>query len=332
MTDRIRAVLAFAVTSVATISMTVALPAPVHASVPQRWYDAAPYVMPLDGNPPDLPMVMRATGQRTFTLSFVLAGSNSCAPAWYGETSPVSEKVVADMVSAVREAGGDVVASFGGGIGVKLGEVCPSAAATAAAYQRVIDRYALRAVDFDLEAPEDKNTVAIAHELGAAKIVQAGNPGLHVSVTMSGDSPAAGPIDLDMLNQARRLGFTPDSFSLMPFGGGWFRGGGSQIWALEALHLALMAVYGWDSPTAYAHEGFSGMNGRSNRGEYFYPSDFRTVLDYVTRNGLRRFTFWSLNRDRPCPAPTDRTSGVCSSIPQRPWEFTEFTTAFGTGT
>jgi hypothetical protein len=38
---------------------------------------------------------------------------------------------------------------------------------------------------------------------------------------------------------------------------------------------------GWSSSAAYAHEGFSGMNGRTDAAEYFYQSDFQTVLSFV---------------------------------------------------
>jgi chitinase len=41
-----------------------------------------------------------------------------------------------------------------------------------------------------------------------------------------------------------------------------------------------------DFETAYAHEGVSLMNGRSDAGEYFRQADFQTVLDYATQAPL----------------------------------------------
>jgi chitinase len=87
-----------------------------------------------------------------------------------------------------------------------------------------------------------------------------------------------------------------------------------------------MSHLGWDSATAYNHEGFSGMNGKSDAAEMFYQADFETVLNYATSHGLGRFTFWSVNRDRQCGASTD--NGVCSNVPQSDWEFTKFSTRF----
>jgi chitinase len=55
----------------------------------------------------------------------------------------------------VRSDGGDVIVSAGGYNGTKLGQVCgtATAAAAAAAYQQVINTYELHAFDFDLEEP-----------------------------------------------------------------------------------------------------------------------------------------------------------------------------------
>ena len=65
-----------------------------------------------------------------------------------------------------------------------------------------------------------------------------------------------------LLNEARSLGFTPNDYTIMPFDGG-FSGGSSQVTALQDFNAQLMSTFGWSSAQAYAHEGFSGMNGRT---------------------------------------------------------------------
>jgi chitinase len=87
-----------------------------------------------------------------------------------------------------------------------------------------------------------------------------------------------------------------------------------------------MSHLGWDSATAYSHEGFSGMNGKSDAAEMFYQADFQTVYDYATSHGLGRFTFWSVNRDRPCAG--GGVASNCSGIDQPMWEFTRITAAY----
>jgi chitinase len=300
------------------------------AALSSNWYASAPYLMPQSNNPPDPATVMEATGQKAFQLAFVLApGGGGCTPTWDGTTPVSSDTAVDGVVSKVRAAGGDVSVSVGGYGGTKLGQTCASPAATAAAYQQVIGKYSLHAIDFDLEEPEYENDAAINSELGAAQILQRNNPGLFVSVTMPGTAAGTGWFGTQLLDKSKSLGFTPDNFSIMPFDGG-FSGAASQTSALEAFHSLLMSHLGWDSATAYSHEGFSGMNGRSDNAEYFSQSDFQTVLDYATGHRLGRFTFWSVNRDRPCATTTD--NAVCSNVSQNDWDFTRFTAKFAGAT
>ena len=303
------------------------------AALTSNWYASAPYLMPFDNSPPDPVAVMNATGQKAFQLAFILApNGGGCTPTWDGTRAVSSDTAAASLISTIRANGGDVSVSIGGYGGTKLGQTCGSPAATAAAYQQVVTKYALKAIDFDLEEPEYENAAAVHNELGAAQILQQNNPGLYVSVTTAGTSAGTGWFGTQMLLDAKSLGFTPNNYSIMPFDGG-FAGAASQVNALEAFHGLLMNTFGWDSSTAYAHEGVSMMNGRSDAAEYFYQSDFQTVLDYATSHHLARYTYWSVNRDRQCPDPNQSTtSGTCSSVPQSAWEFTKFTARFAGAT
>jgi chitinase len=295
-----------------------------------RWYAAAPYLMPTDNNPPDAGAIMDATGLKAFQLAFVLApNGGGCSPTW-GGTSPVSsDTAVQSVINTIRAKGGDVSVSIGGYGGTKLGQACADPASTAAAYQQVITKYGLHAIDFDLEEPEYENTAAIHNEIGAAKILQQNNSGLYVSVTTAGTADGTGWFGKQMLLEAKSQGFTPNNFSIMPFDGG-FNGAASQTSALTNFNSILQSTFGWDQATAYAHEGFSGMNGRSDTGEYFTQADFQTVLNYATSHNMDRFTFWSLNRDRQC-SPVDNggtTSGTCSSVAQNAWDFAKYSVQF----
>ena len=320
------------VTGAAVATLGGAKPAGA-AALTSNWYAAAPYLMPRDNNPPDPVEVMNATGQKAFQLAFILApNGGGCSPTWDGTAPVSSDTAVAGVISRIRGNGGDVSVSIGGFGGTKLGQTCSSPSATAAAYQQVIDKYQLKAMDFDLEEPEYENATAVNNELGAAQILQRNNPGLYLSVTMPATGAGTGFFGQQLLNNARSLGFTPNNYSIMPFDGG-FNGASAQTSALEAFHGILMNTFGWDSATAYAHEGFSGMNGRSDSAEYFRQADFQTVLDYATGHHLARFTYWSVNRDRQCSPPDNQTTlGTCSSVAQTPWEFTKFTARFAGAT
>ncbi|MDH6220305.1 chitinase [Streptomyces pseudovenezuelae] len=331
---RLRASLAAAaaVTTVAasTTALVAANASGATTALSNRWYAAAPYLMPLDNNPPDASAIMDATGLKAFQLAFVLApNGGGCSPTWGGTSAVSSDTAVQSVVNTIRAKGGDVSVSIGGYGGTKLGQACSDPAATAAAYQQVITKYGLHAIDFDLEEPEYENTAAIHNEIGAAKILQQNNPGLYVSVTTAGTADGTGWFGKQMLLEAKSQGFTPNNFSIMPFDGG-FNGAASQTSALTNFNSILQSTFGWDQATAYAHEGFSGMNGRSDTGEYFTQNDFQTVLDFATSHNMDRFTFWSLNRDRQCATPDNggATSGTCSSVAQSAWDFAKYSVKF----
>src|SRR5216683_7130350 len=315
----------------AAVAAVAAGPASATAALAAGWYESAPYYSTLDSAAPDLGQVMAATGQKAFDMAFILASGGSCAPAWDGTDPVPGDTQVAGVISGIRSGGGDVIVSAGGYNGTKLGQVCGSASATAAAYQQVITAYGLHAIDFDLEVPEIENSSAIASELGAAQILQAGNPGLFVSVTMPSTTTGANYFGQLLLNEAKSLGFTPNDYTIMPFDGG-LSGGSSQVTALRDFNAQLSGTFGWSSAQAYAREGFSGMDGRTDSAEYFYQSDFQTVLSFAQSAGMTRYTFWSVNRDRVCnPVNNGFTSSECSSVAQNPWDFTAYTVAFAKG-
>ena len=158
---------------VATAATAQAAPAAASvAALSANWYESAPYYSTLDSSAPDLGQVMSATGQKAFDMAFILASGGACSPSWDGTDPVSSDTQVASVINEVRSDGGDVIVSAGGYNGTKLGQVCSSAAATAAAYQQVITTYGLHAFDFDLEEPEIENSTAISYELGAAQILQ----------------------------------------------------------------------------------------------------------------------------------------------------------------
>ncbi|WP_326886190.1 hypothetical protein [Actinocrinis sp.] len=157
------AVGAVAVTGV-TIGAMVTLAASSNAAtnaLGSNWYGSAPYVFVNDPATPDVGAVMDATGQKAFELAFIL-DSGGCTPSWNGNDNVSTDTSVAALITTIRNKGGDVSASVGGYGGTKLGQDCGTATATAAAYQQVVSKYALHALDFDLEEPEGPKATSSA--------------------------------------------------------------------------------------------------------------------------------------------------------------------------
>ncbi|MER5887966.1 ricin-type beta-trefoil lectin domain protein [Streptomyces sp. NPDC001941] len=290
--------------------------------VPGGTMAVAPYLYNGWGSPPSPVTVMNATGVKWFTLAFVLS-NGYCNPQWDGGR-PLTGGVDQQTVTTVRAAGGDVIPSFGGWSGNKLESSCSSAGELADAYQKVINAYALKAIDIDIEAEAYDSPAVQQRTVDALKTVKSRNPGLKVYVTFG--TGQNGP-DTSLINRAAAAGLTVDSWTIMPFnfGGNGQNMGTLTVRAAEGLKTAVKNAYGYGDDQAYRHTGISSMNGVTDVGETITPADFRTILAYAQQRHLARLTFWSVNRDRPC---TGGGADTCSGIGQQPWEFTRVFAAY----
>jgi hypothetical protein len=278
----------------------------------------APYLYNGWGNPPSPQTIQNATGVKWFTLAFVLS-NGYCNPQWDGGRA-LTGGVDQNTVNAVRAGGGDVIPSFGGYSGNKLESSCGSAGELAAAYQKVITAYGLKAIDIDIEADAYSNPAVQQRTVDALKTVRANNPGIKLYVTFG--TGQSGP-DSSLVNRAAQSGLTVDGWTIMPFD---FGGAGQNMGTLtqraaEGLKNVVKSAYGYDDDTAYRHMGISSMNGITDDSETVTLNDFTTILAYANQHHLARLTFWSANRDRPCPGayPNDDT---CSGVSQQAWDFT----------
>jgi hypothetical protein len=282
----------------------------------------APYLYNGWGSPPDPTTVTRATGVKWFTLAFVLS-NGYCNPQWDG-SRPLTGGVDQQTVSTVRANGGDVIPSFGGYSGNKLESSCSSAGELAAAYQKVISAYGLKAIDIDIEADAYSNPTVQQRTVDALKTVKADNPGLKVYITMGTDQ--SGP-DTSLINRAASSGLTADAWVIMPFdfGGAGQNMGNLTTRAAEGLKNALKNAYHYGDDQAYRDMGISSMNGITDNDETVTVNDFRTILAYAQAHHLARLTFWSANRDRPC---TGGGADSCSGVSQSDWDYTRVLAAY----
>ncbi|MGW1273645.1 carbohydrate binding domain-containing protein [Streptomyces sp. NPDC002491] len=311
-------------TSAASDSVTVATTAGGGGGT--GFKQAAPYLFEGWGDPPNVTTVMNATGVKWFTMAFVLDGGG-CNPLWDGNRA-LAGGVDQSVINQIRSAGGDIVPSFGGWQGSKLGANCSSASALAGALQKVIDAYSLKAIDMDIENTDEfENEAVQARILTALKTVKADNPGLKTVVTFGTSTTGPTYYGNRLIEQAKSLGADIDVFTVMPFD---FGGGsdmyGNTVNATEGLKNKLKSTFGWDDATAYAHIGISGMNGLSDQQENTTPAIWTQIRDWANSHHIARLAYWAVNRDRPCPG-----GGVvsnCSGIGQSTWQFTSITAGF----
>ncbi|MFC4855224.1 cellulose binding domain-containing protein [Actinophytocola glycyrrhizae] len=285
----------------------------------------APYLYMGWGDPPAPATVMSATGVKWFTMAFVLSGGG-CTPAW-DSTRPLTGGVDQQAINAIRAAGGDIVPSFGGWSGNKLGPNCSTPQALAGAYQQVIDAYDLKAIDIDIEnSDEFENDTVRNRILDALKIVKQNNPGIQTIVTFGTTTTGPNYYGNQLIERAAAINAGIDVFTIMPFDFGSGNIGADTINAAEGLKNKLRSAFGWTDAQAYAHMGISGMNGLSDQQEMTSLATWTQIRDWAKNRGLGRLAFWSVNRDRPCPG-----GGVvsnCSGIAQNNWDFTRVTAGF----
>ena len=276
----------------------------------------APYLYNGWGSPPNPTTITQATGVKWFTLAFVLS-NGYCNPQWDGGR-PLTGGVDQQTVNTVRTNGGDIIPSFGGYSGNKLESSCSSAGELAAAYQKVVSAYGLKAIDIDLEADAYSNGTVQQRTVDALKTVKANNPGLKVYITIG--TGQSGP-DTSLINRAASSGLTVDAWAIMPFdfGGAGQNMGNLTTRAAEGLKNALKNAYHYSDDQAYRDMGISSMNGVTDNNETVTVNDFRTILAYAQAHHLARLTFWSANRDRPC---TGGPADSCSGVSQSAWDYT----------
>ncbi|MFF5295222.1 ricin-type beta-trefoil lectin domain protein [Paractinoplanes globisporus] len=284
----------------------------------------APYYYTGWGNPPNLTTVTNSTGVKWFTMAFML-NSGTCDPKWDGSRALTGGQDQT-AINTIRANGGDVVVSFGGASGPWLEHYCSSASALAAAYQKVINAYGLKAIDIDIEGTPYNTDADQQKTVDALKTIKANNPGITTYITLG--SGTTGP-DSSLINRAAAAGLVVDGWGIMTFD--WGSTGNNQgaltIQAADGLKNRLKTAYGWSDADAYKHVGISSMNGITDEGAVVTLADMQTITSYAQQHTIARLTFWSLNRDRQCPGgyPNDDT---CSGVAQSAYQYTKIIGAY----
>ena len=284
---------------------------------------AAPYEYLGWGSPQAPASVLAASGVGDLTLAFVLS-RGTCNPEWDG-SRPLLGGSDQAAIASIRAAGGDVVASFGGWSGKKLGNSCRTPATLAGAYQKLINAYSLRAIDIDIEHGEVSSAAVRKRVIAALALVRAANPAIEISITFG--TTEAGPegAGRSLIADAAAIGFQPTSWTIMPFDFGrpLTDMGHASIRGVEALVADLVGAFHVSSEAAYRMAGISSMNGNTDEArEIVSVEDLQTMLAFAQAHHLARLSFWAVNRDRPCGEGLNAGED-CSGIAQLPYAFTD---------
>ena len=268
---------------------------------------------------------MQPTGQHYYALSFVLGNGGACVPAWDG-THLMSENYYINEINAVRAAGGDVIAVFGGANGSDMASVCTTVSSLQAAYQAVINQYQFKWIDLNIEGGMVSDSASLDRRNKAVQALQAANPNLRVSYTLPVLQSGLLQNALDLLSNAKANGVRIDCVNVMTMNYG--------PWGVDMGQAAIdAATHTYSQLNALGIStmiGITPMIGQNNtQGEIFDLSDADQLLAYArTASYVGWLSFWSVGRDNGgCPGQTT-ASASCSGIAQSSYEFTDTFMAF----
>lgn len=268
----------------------------------------------------NLPQVQAASGIKMFTLAFIISGK-ACEPSW-GGTVPVSADVsISASIAKVREAGGDVLIAFGGYEGTDLGQSCSDVPTLQAAYQAVIDKYKVKALDFDVEHTAIEDPVSIDRRSEALRSLAAANPGLQINYTLPATPAGLTTQSVNVIKSAVKYGTPVAVVNLMTMDYGFPVATGAM--GPNAVASASGTMCQLKSLGLDARVGITPMIGvNDTAGETFTLDDAQVVLNYAQANSsaVALLAFWSVGRDNGSCSGT--VSPLCSGIAQKEWDFT----------
>jgi hypothetical protein len=267
----------------------------------------------------DLLASASATGVKEYTLAFVTDGGG-CTPKWGGVTDLGSDGV-ASQIGALRAKGGDVRVSFGGASGTELATTCSSADALATAYGKVVDRFKLTKVDFDVEGGALPNTAANTRRAQAIARLQQQHPGLDVSFTLPVMPEGLTQDGVSLLSNAKANGVKAATVNVMAMDYGPAYGGDMGTYAEQAAtatQAQVKSVFGLSDSAAWKAVAVTPMIGVNDvTSEVFKVEDATQLVAFAKSKGLGRLSMWSATRDKQCPGGAkNQADATCSSILQ----------------
>ena len=285
----------------------------------------APYILT---NSPVLVSTSQSSGIKFFTIAFVISG-NGCQASLNG-TPLAQENSIAGSINNLRAIGGDVIISFGGAGGQELALTCGSVSSLQSQYQAVINKYNVKALDFDVEGPALDNTNANDRRNAALAALQTANPGLVISYTLPVAKSGLEQNSINLLQNAQVHGVNVNVVNIMTMD---YANDNSDMGAnaISASNGTISQLQAHGMPSNLGITPMIGLNDTAP--ETFTLSNASAVRTYADSNSrVTRITFWSVGRDQQCSGPITSASDSCSGVAQSMWQFAHTYTSFGGGT
>ena len=287
-----------------------------------EWADTvfAPYVDVMLWPTPSINDFMRITGNKYYTLAFIL--SNGGNPAWGGVTA-YNDGFYKDEISQIRQNGGDVIVSFGGANGTELALDIKDVSKLQQAYQKVIDEYQLTWIDFDIEgfAVMDKQSIQRRNE--AIVGLQKANPDLTIAYCLPVMPEGLTAEGLFVLKDAKEKGINIDVVNIMTMDYGGSYSGDMGKYAIQAAQNTEKQIRDIGLNSKIGNTPMIGTNDVSS--EIFTQEDAQELLEWAKSNdNVRLLSMWSITRDKA----TGTGLYNYTMIPQNDYDFTNILKGF----
>lgn len=282
-----------------------------------------------------------AAGQSRTVLGFVVADpEDPCTPSWggyYGLDEAQETLRMEQQIAGLREAGGDVVVSFGGAAGDELATACTDPDRLLAAYRTVLDRYDLRTVDFDIELDdlEDRQANQRRAEV-LVRLQEERDEPLEVWATLPVAPHGLDQDPVEVVAQLLAAEVDLAGVNLMTMNYSESKPAGQSMAAASeeaarSAHGQLTALWGAAGQDLSAEEvwhriGLTPMIGVNDvPGEVLELDAAAELAGFAREQGVGRLSYWSLNRDRSCTAENGdpaEANDFCSGLEVEAGEFT----------
>ncbi|MEW2550090.1 chitinase [Streptomyces sp. NPDC047002] len=281
----------------------------------------APYTDMSNGQEGLLDTAITQHGVKTFTAAFVIG--SGCNAIW-GDTLPVGGDSFTDpLIKKAQDEGASVIVSNGGAAGYPLGWTCTDQNAIKAGYQKIIDSYGVKSLDFDIEGGAVADQTSATRNWTVMKELKAANPGLTVSATLPVLPSGLTQDGVNILKSAKTAGLKLDVVNAMTMD--YYQGNQDMGQAaIKAGQATLAQMQSVDSSYGYANLGITPMIGTNDDGSTFSLANATTVKNWAASNGVGRLSLWSVNRDQACAGGSGGgASSTCSGVGQNQLAFTD---------
>jgi chitinase len=282
----------------AAVAMALVPSSPAAAAGAFPAHFAAPYLQIGSESTGDMAADMAASGLKFYTLAFLIPKSG-CTPQWEDGNDALG--TFTSQVNAIKNAGGNVIISFGGAAGGELAQTCTSVSSLTAAYQNVVNTYGITRLDFDIEGSPLDDTSSNSRRDQALAAVQAANPAVQVDFTLPVDPSGLESNALALLNDAKSKGVKVSTVNIMTmdFGDGENVLNDAES-AANATHTQLQNIYGGTSAAVWNMIGLTPIAGQNDDNENFTQANASTLESFAASKGVGELAFWEVHGyDKP---------------------------------